>query len=84
MYARLSQEGKLQQALTQAADQTAQEMRNLTAQGMAHQEAWEQVREQYLFLPQEPSQAPRMPKSQGYLAHRELMQGYSSLGQPEE
>ena len=84
MFARLKQEGKMEQALTLAAFQTAQEMRNLTKQGIAHQEAWEQVREQYLFLPEEKGQSPRMPKSQGYLAHRELMQGYSTLGQSEE
>lgn len=83
MVARLTKSGTLEQALTEAATATAEGMRALTTQGLTQDEAWQQVREQYLFLPEEPSQTPRMPKSQGYLAHRELMQGMSRLGMPD-
>lgn len=84
MYARLLKEGKLEQALTEAATATAEGMRALTTQGNSYEEAWEQVRELYLFLPEEPQQTPRMPRSQGYLAHRELMRGLSNLGMPDD
>ena len=72
------------QALTQAAEATAQAMQVLTGQGATQEEAWEQVREQYLFPPEEPEQAQKMPRSQGYLAHRELMLGLGSLGMDDE
>lgn len=84
MYARLEKAGTLEQALTEAADATAAGMRVLVTQGATQQEAWEQVRERYLFLPEEPEQAPKMSKSQGYRAHAELMKGLGSLGMPEE
>ena len=79
MFARLTKAGKLEQALTEAADGTAAAMRALTTQGASWEEAWEQTREQYLFLPEEPQKPARMPRSQGYLAHRELMQGLSDF-----
>lgn len=84
MHARLVKAGTLETALTEAAEATAAGMRALTTQGASQQEAWEQVREQYLFLPEEPEQAPKMPKSQGYRAHAELMRGLGSLGMPED
>lgn len=84
MSARLAKQGKLEQALTEAAEATAAAMRVLQTQGATWEQAWEQTRESYLFLPEEKEQAPRMRRSQGYLAHRELMQAMSSLGQPEE
>ena len=83
-FARLMKSGALTQALTQAAEATAQAMQVLTGQGATQEEAWEQVREQYLFPPEEPEQAQKMPRSQGYLAHRELMLGLGSLGMDDE
>lgn len=84
MVARLAAVGTLEQALTEAAQATSAAMRALTTQGATHEEAWEQTRELYLFLPEEPEQTPAMPKSQGYLAQRELNQGWASLGMPED
>ncbi|WP_146163056.1 hypothetical protein [Variovorax sp. WS11] len=84
MYARLEKTGKLEQALTEAAEATSNGIRALTTQGATWQEAWEQVRETYLFPPEEPEQKPRMRKTQGYLAHRELMMGLSRIGMPDD
>ena len=52
--------------------------------GATQEEAWEQTRELYLFPIEEPEQAPKTPKSQGYLARAELMKGWASLGEPED
>lgn len=49
----LKQSGRLGQALQDAAERTYQEMNALTEAGMTEQEAWEMVREQYLFPPEE-------------------------------
>ena len=84
MYARLKAGGTLSQALTEAAEATAQAMRALTTQGATQEEAWEQTRELYLFPIEEPEQAPKTPKSQGYLARAEVMKGWASLGEPED
>lgn len=79
MYARLEKAGTLEHALTQAADATSEAMRVLTGQGATHQEAWEETRETYLFLPEEPEQLPRMKETEGYRAHRDLMRGLSDF-----
>ena len=79
MYARLEKSGQIEDALTKAAEATAAGIRALTMQGATWQEAWEQTRESYLFLPEEPEQQPKMPRSAGYLAHRDLMQGLSDF-----
>lgn len=59
----LEAQGRLQQALIEAQEQTASAMdrlmRDLSQQGLtsqqAHDRAWELVREQYLLLPPEPN-----------------------------
>jgi hypothetical protein len=80
MYNRLRREGKLDKALTEAADETAKEIRTLMLQGATWQEAWEQTRELYLFPPDEPGlEEEPMPLSQGYLAQRELMQAMNDF-----
>ena len=84
MFARLVKAGTLEQALTEAAEATAAAIRALTTQGATLDEAWEATREQYLFPPEEPEQTPKMPKSPGYRARLELMQGMANLGQPED
>lgn len=84
LFARLTKAGTLEKSLTEAANATSQAMQSLQAQGATWQEAWEQTREQYLFPAEEAEQAPRMPRSPGYLARLELMQGMASLGQPPE
>jgi hypothetical protein len=50
----LKKAGRLRQALMEAAERTHQEMSQLEAQGYRNHEAWEIVRERYLFPPQEP------------------------------
>lgn len=50
----LKKAGKLDEALKAAAEQTHLEMSQLEAQGYRNHEAWEVVREEYLFPPQEP------------------------------
>ncbi len=49
----LQQNGRLNEALRAAAEQTHREMTELEARGHTEQEAWEMVREQYLFPPEE-------------------------------
>ena len=59
----LEAQGRLRPALIEAQEQTASAMdrlmRDLSQQGLtpqqAHDRAWELVREQYLFLPPEPT-----------------------------
>lgn len=84
MFARLTAGGTLEQALTEAAEATAQAIRALTTQGATQEEAWEATRELYLFPAEEPEQEPRMPKSPGYRARAELNRAMASLGQPED
>jgi hypothetical protein len=50
----LSKAGKLGQALRDAAERTHREMSSLEEAGYREFEAWEIVRERYLFPPQEP------------------------------
>lgn len=55
-YAELKKAGMLEQALTEAAEQTALEMNQLTdVSGYKPDEAFQMVREQYLFPPEENS-----------------------------
>jgi hypothetical protein len=51
----LQKAGKLEPALKEAAEKTHQEMTELEAQGFQEWEAWEMVRESYLFPPEEQS-----------------------------
>ncbi len=52
-YRELKQANRLEAALKYAADQTHREMSQLENSGLTNQEAWEMVREQYLFPPEE-------------------------------
>ena len=54
----LSKARKLGKALRDAAERTHREMSSLEAQGYRNHEAWEIVRERYLFPPQEPGVEP--------------------------
>lgn len=84
MYARLKADGTLQAKLTEAADATARDLQNLMGQGFNYQEAWEQVRETYLFLPEEKGASPEAPASEGYKTARAINQGLASLRMPGE
>ncbi|MGO9770925.1 MAG: hypothetical protein ACLPSW_15505 [Roseiarcus sp.] len=50
----LKKAGKLEAALKEAAERTYKEMTPLDANGFYEWEAWEMVREKYLFQPEEP------------------------------
>ena len=84
MYARLQHSGHLEQALQDAASSTSHAMATLMRQGATWEEAWEQTRELYLFLPQEPQVEPAPAASHGFRAHRELTQALGSLTMPGE
>ena len=57
-YKALKAAGTLDKALAEAAQQTAQEMEELQAQGFDREQAWEMVRNEYLFPPEEAPEKP--------------------------
>lgn len=54
-YKALKRTGKLEKALQKAAKRTSEEMDQLMRAGYKHHEAWEVVKERYLFPPEEES-----------------------------
>ena len=84
MFAQLRADGTLLQRLTEAADATARDLQNLMGHGFSHQEAWEQVRETYLFLPEEKGASPEAPPSEGFRTAVAINQGLGSLRMPGE
>jgi hypothetical protein len=58
-YHGLERAGTLESHLRYAAEQTDFEMSQLRDNGLTEQEAWETVRERYLFPPEEPTIDPR-------------------------
>jgi len=84
MTARLEKSHQLEAALQDAATATSAAIRVLMARGATWQEAWEQVREQYLFPPAEPGAVDEAPESEGYKAQVEYLQGLGSLRMPGE
>lgn len=83
MYARLTSRGKLDSALTDAAEATGEAMASLQQAGQTWEQAWEQARTMYLFLPAEPDK-DKMPETEGFRAHRDLQRGLGSLTMPGE
>ena len=53
IYNEYERNGVLQQKLEEAAEQTYQELDQLELSGISPDEAWQIVRERYLFLPEE-------------------------------
>jgi len=53
MYKELEESGQLEEMLYQAQELTASTLKELKAQGMSHDMAWEFVREQWILLPEE-------------------------------
>ena len=84
LYSQLVKSGKLEQALQQAAKQTALEMNQLEEQGMTEHEAWEMTREQYLFPPEEQSQQPEEDEPTSGAALSEIMGMPLGEDEPEE
>jgi hypothetical protein len=73
---------KLDWALREAAELTYREMQELEAAGFQHQEAWQMVRERYLFPPEEkPEKAPDNP---WYKLYQELVEANSQASQMSE
>ena len=66
-------DGTLPQALRRAAELTAREMDALMAAGFDHEQAWEMVREQYLFRPPEPEK-PRKRRSRAHRMTKDLQE----------
>lgn len=62
LFKELSQQGKLGEALKDAAERTHQEMSELEAQGYQTHEAWEMTREMYLILPAEEDDEDEMER----------------------
>ena len=82
-YARLMAAGTLNQELEAAAEATQEQMQTLLGQGFNRQEAWEQVREQYLFPPEEEGIEEERPEpSPGYLNMMDLNETLASLDMP--
>lgn len=53
MYAQLQREGKIQESVYQAQEQTKDLMTELLAKGLDYNQAWELAREEWAFLPSE-------------------------------
>ena len=82
-FQRLTASGDLDEYLTKAAETTSKELQILLSQGLEFQQAWEQARV-HLFPEAEPGAEPSLPETEGFRAHRELMQGLGSLTMPGE
>ena len=80
----LQKSGQLLQALTAAADQTQKELETLMAQGFRYAEAWEMIREDYLFPPEEAGASEEAPNSPGYQAMRQYHKEMGQLILPVE
>jgi hypothetical protein len=84
MYQRLKESGQLQASLQQAAQQTAAELEELVGQGVPRDQAWEQVREKYLFPPEEEGASPEPETSGAFSAAQDVNRMMGSLSDPEE
>ena len=82
MYKRLLAAEKLEAELKAAAEATERAMQLARQEGFSETEAWEMVREQYLFLPEEPEQDEPMEKSAGYEAALDVSRTLGSLTMP--
>ncbi|MEW8437168.1 MAG: hypothetical protein AB2689_03340 [Candidatus Thiodiazotropha taylori] len=72
-YQELKESGQLEQALQEAAEQTHLEMSELEEAGFQNHEAWEMVRERYLFLPEEPGLEDEEEVNEGARLHQEAV-----------
>ena len=71
-YKALKQAGTLNSEALKAAEMTLDEQAELIAQGYPPEAAWEMVREQYLFQPEEEGASEEAPASSGYLLNVKL------------
>ncbi len=80
MFKNLQQHDLLESSLSDAAAATSEAMQELMAEGFSATEAWEAVREQYLFLPEEPGNSEEAPVSEGLRLQREMNDAMKYLG----
>jgi len=80
-YAELKRTGKLQQEAEAAANLTQKEMQELMDHGATYPEAWEQVRERYLFPPEERGTDEKLPTTAAYEVVRMLTEFNLSLAE---
>ena len=78
-YKALKQAGTLNSEALKAAEMTLDEQAELIAQGYPPEAAWEMVREQYLFQPEEEGASEEAPASSGYLLNVKLNQILSEM-----
>ena len=71
-YRALKKAGTLNSEALKAAEMTLEEQASLIAQGFPAEAAWEMVREQYLFQPEEEGASEEAPASSGYLLNLKL------------
>jgi hypothetical protein len=83
-FKRMQADGTLQQNLEQAATATSDAMHTLMGQGYQAHEAWEMVREQHLFPPEEPGASPEAPVSDAYATAVAINSGWNALRMPGE
>lgn len=79
--------GTLKQELINAAQQTADDMQDLVNQGFDRNQAWEMVREKYLFPPEESGQQGNEHETtdnEGYSTAMDINQMLSNLKMPGE
>lgn len=62
MYRQLQRSGRLNETLQQAAENTGEALADCIEKGMKYDQAWELVREMWLFLPSEEDQ-PKLGES---------------------
>ncbi len=74
-YQELLESGELEDEALLAYEKTMEEWADLTDQGMDYHQAWEMIREKYLFLPEEPGaiEEPEEEEMSSYQLHVEAM-----------
>ena len=83
-YKALKAAGTLGQALTQAAEATSQQLQTLREQGIPPDSAWEMVKEQHLFPPEEKGASPEAPPSDGFRVASDVNEGWGDILMPGE
>ena len=83
-YKRLKAEGTLQTRLREAAEATQHEMDVLMNEGFDHEQAWEMVRERYLFPPEEAGLDEPMEPNETYSAMAGFNRAIQDFYNPED
>ncbi len=79
MFKELMDEGQLETEVQRAADKTNEMLDSLMGQGMPYHQAWEMVREEFLFLPEEEGASEEPPESEGYRILVDAQREYSRI-----